>query len=156
VNNRSLVTASLVGGVLSTILSNTPGLSLINCILCMGFWIGPVLAVWLYRRQTGAVTMQQGIRIGAAAGAWAGLFGFLLSFTNVAGMEQAMETYSQFAPDAAAQLEDLGPIQVLLSLFAIVFNILFGLLGGLIGGSLMATPPPPPPEQPVDLDSPAA
>ena len=49
-NTKQLLTASLVGGLVSLVLANAPFVNLINLLLCAGFWIGPIVAVWLYRR----------------------------------------------------------------------------------------------------------
>ena len=74
-NTKNLIIASLIGGLISIILSNVPIINLVNCLLCAGFWLGPLFAVWFYKRQTGTVTLGQGAAIGALAGVWAGVFG---------------------------------------------------------------------------------
>ncbi|MCJ7796332.1 MAG: hypothetical protein MUQ56_06140, partial [Thermoleophilia bacterium] len=63
-NTKNLLIASLVGGVAITLLANVPILNFINCLLCAGFWAGAILAVWLYKRQTGTVTLGQAVAVG--------------------------------------------------------------------------------------------
>lgn len=138
-NMKNLVIAALVGGVVSTILSNVPYLNLVNCLVCAGFWVGALLAVWLYKRLSGTVTLQQGVIVGAVAGLVAGIIGFVLSFVNVAGAAALMQTYSRFMPeesdiDVAALTS--GPVKILMNLFGIVVNIILGAVGGLIGGAI--------------------
>lgn len=135
-NIRSLIIASLTAGVVSTVFSNIPVINLLNCLLCVGFWGSAIFAVWLYRRLTGAVTLSQAVIVGTLAGVWAGLFGFLLSFTGLAGASGLINTVRMFVP--AEDLKDVG--QVLDSTSAILFNIagviteiVFGAIGGLIG-----------------------
>jgi hypothetical protein len=146
VNTRNLVVASLVGGVTTTILTNVPILNLVNCLLCAGFWAGAILAVWLYRRQTGTVTLGQGVLVGTVAGIWAGIFGFLLSRIGGAGAEALLQSYSQFLPaDSGIELPSAGGLALLADLFGTAFTVFMGVLGGLIGGAIFKTAPPPPP-----------
>ena len=77
-NTKHLLITSLTGGLISTVLVNTPFLNWINLLICAGFWIGPIAAVWLYRRQEGTLTLSQAMLIGMLAGLWHGLFGVLL------------------------------------------------------------------------------
>jgi hypothetical protein len=142
-NTKQLLITSLVGGVVSTLLSNIPVINLINCLLCAGFWIGPLLAVWMYRRQVGSLTLGQGVLIGTLAGVWAGVFGFALSLFGLAGAAALMRTYSQFLPQDSGI--DLGgaAFSVLLNLFGVGFNVLFGAIGGLLGGAIFRTPATP-------------
>jgi len=56
-NTKHLLTASLIGGLTSLALANAPYLNLINLLLCAGFWIGPIVAVWLLRRLDGSLTL---------------------------------------------------------------------------------------------------
>ena len=141
-NSKNLLTASLVGGLVSTILSNVPIINLVNCLLCAGFWAGPLLAVWMYKRQGGALSLAQGIGIGALAGVWAGLFGFLLSFVGLAGAGALMQSYAKFLPpDAGVQEPLVGPASILFNLIGVGVNIMFGAIGGLIGGAMFRSKP---------------
>jgi hypothetical protein len=132
--------------VVSTGLSNIPIINFVNCLLCAGFWAGALLAVWIYKRQTGSVTLGQGVIIGALAGVWAGVFGIILSLFGMAGAEALMKTYAQFAPkDAKIPLPPPGFASVLINILGVVFDIAFGAIGGLIGGLIFRTKPVVPP-----------
>ena len=145
-NTKNLLIASLVGGVVSTVLSNVPVLNLVNCLLCAGFWAGPLLAVWIYRRQSGTMTLGQAVAIGTVAGVWAGLFGFVLSFAGQAGTEALLQSYSQFIPaDAGFDLPTAGALSVLANLVGVGFNVFFGAIGGLVGGAIFKTSSAAPP-----------
>ena len=136
-NTRHLIIASLAGGVASALLSNVPVVNFINCLLCAGFWLGPLLAVWLYRRQAGTVTLGQGILIGTLAGLVHGLLGFVLSFFGVAGAQALEQTYAQFLPAEASPDSGLTGLGALaFNLAGVVVGTLFGALGGLIGGAI--------------------
>lgn len=141
-NTRNLLIASLVGGVASTILSNVPVLDLVNCLLCAGFWGGPLLAVWLYKRQTGTVSLGQAVAIGTLAGIWAGVFGFALSLVGLAGVAALMKSYAAYLPpEAGVGSVPSGPASVLVNLVGVGVNIAFGAIGGLIGGGIFKTKP---------------
>lgn len=136
-NSRNLLIASLVGGIASTILSNVPILNFVNCLLCLGFWGGPLLAVWLYKRQAGSMTIGQGVAVGLAAGAWAGVFGFGLSRIGLAGAEALVRSYAPYLPPGSG-IEGFqrGGSSLLFDLVGVGFNILFGAIGGLLGGAI--------------------
>jgi hypothetical protein len=141
-NTKNVLITSLVGGLVSTILSNVPILNLVNCLLCAGFWAGPLLAIWLYKRQTGTLSLGQGVGIGTLAGVWAGIFGFLLSLVGLAGATALMQSYAQFLPpDAGIEVIPAGPVSLLFNFAGVVVNIIFGALGGLIGGAIFRTKP---------------
>jgi hypothetical protein len=145
-NTKALLVASLIGGLVSTFLSNVPIINLVNCLLCLGFWVGPLLAVWLYKRQAGAVSMGQAIGVGVVAGIWAGLFGFALSLVGLAGAQALAHSYSRFLPSDSSI--DLGGAvtKMIINFLGIGFNIFFGLIGGLLGGAFFkprAAPPAP-------------
>jgi hypothetical protein len=135
-NARHLFIASLLGGLVSTALVNTPFVNLINLLVCAGFWIGPIVAVWLYRRLAGAPALGQALVIGLLAGAWHGLFGLLLSPFGLAGASGLLSGMRAILP-----AEDLAGVEsALTGLGALLFNLIgvavdlvFGLVGGLIG-----------------------
>jgi hypothetical protein len=148
-NTKNLIITSLVGGVISIILSNVPILNLVNCLLCAGFWAGPLFAVWLYKRQSGSVTVGQGAGIGALAGVWAGVFGLILALFNFAGFGALIQSYAQFMPrDANIDPSLFGAMGWLFNFVGVGFDIVVGTLGGLVGGAIWktktATPPAPP------------
>lgn len=153
-NTKNLLIAAAVGGLASTILSNVPFLNLVNCLLCAGFWGGAILAVWLYKRQTGTVTLGQAVIVGTVSGVIAGILGFALSFVDLAGSAALLETYNRFIPpDGQLDMSELpsGPMLIMFNLMGVVTNIFFGALGGLAGGALFKTRPqtPLPPENPA-------
>lgn len=138
-NTKHLLTASLVGGLVSLVLVNAPFVNLINLLICAGFWVGPVVAVWFYRRLSGTLTLREAIFTGLLAGAWHGLFGLVLSPLGLAG---AGGLFSELRPFMSAQdLPDLetaltGMGGMLFNLVGVVIDIAFGFLGGLIGGGI--------------------
>jgi len=141
-NTKSLFAASLVGGLISIVLVNTPFVNLLNLLICAGFWIGPMVAVWLYRRLNGTLTLREAMITGMLAGAWHGLFGVLLSPLGLAGAGGMLNTMQPFMsaqdlPEMEAALTGVGG--VLFNLVAVVIDIAFGFIGGLIGGAIFRT-----------------
>jgi hypothetical protein len=145
-NTKNLLVAALVGGVVTEVLTNVPILNLLGCVLCLSFWIGPLLAVWLYRRLQGEVTLGQGTGIGTLTGVIAGLIGFLLSFANLAGMSSFVNGVRPFlSPQDLQGVETAmsGPVVIVLNLVGVGITILFGAIGGLIGGAIFKPRNPP-------------
>lgn len=137
-NTKHLLIASLTGGLISTLLVNIPYVNWINLLFCAGFWIGPIVAVWLYRRQDGMVTLSQAMLVGILAGLWHGLFGVLLSPLGLAGAGGVLSGLQQIVP--AQDLPDLnsaltGVGGLLFNLVGLVIDMAFGFIGGLIGGA---------------------
>lgn len=138
-NTKHLWIASLAGGLFSTVLVNTPFVNWINLLLCAGFWIGPVTAVWLYRRQGGVVTLSQALVIGMLAGAWHGLFGVLLSPLGLAGAGGMLNGLQQVVPaqDLPGLLPSLtGVGAVVFNLVGMLIDVVFGFIGGLVAGAV--------------------
>lgn len=138
-NTKYVWIAGLTGGLVSTVLVNTPFVNWINLLLCAGFWAGPLLAVWLYRRQEGTVTLSQAILVGMLAGALHGLLGVLLSPLGLAGAGGVLNGLSQVVP--AQDLPDLLPALtgvggMLFNLVGILVDVAFGFIGGLAGGAI--------------------
>jgi hypothetical protein len=138
-NTKYLLTATLTGGLISIVLVNTPFVNLINLLICAGFWIGPIVAVWLYRRLDGVITLRQALLIGVLAGAWHGLFGLLLSPLGLAGAggllsELRLFMSAQDLPDLETALTGVGGF--LFNLGGIFIDLVFGFIGGLIGGAI--------------------
>lgn len=143
-NTKNLFIAGLLGGLISTALSNIPVISLVNCLLCAGFWGGALFAVWYYKRQSGSVTLGQGVVIGVVAGAFAGVFGFILSLIGAAGIGPMLENMKNVLPqDAQVDLPQPGIATVLFNFVGIGVNLLFGAIGGLIGGLIFKPKAPP-------------
>jgi len=138
-NTKHLLIASLTGGLISTVLVNTPIVNWLNLLICAGFWIGPIMAVWLYRRQDGTVTLSQAMLIGMLAGVWHGIFGVLLSPLGLAGAGGVLNGLRQVVPaqdlpDLLAALTGIGGL--LFNLVGILIDVAFGFIGGLIGGAI--------------------
>lgn len=137
-NTKHLLITSLTGGLISTVLVNTPFLNWINLLICAGFWIGPIAAVWLYRRQDGTLTLSQAMLIGMLAGLWHGLFGVLLSPLGLAGAGGVLNGMQQIIP--AQNLPDIetaltGVAGSIFNLVGMLIDVFFGFIGGLIGGA---------------------
>jgi hypothetical protein len=138
-NMKHLSTASLLGGLISLALANAPFVNLINLLFCAGFWIGPIVAVWLYRRLGGAVTLREALITGVLAGAWHALFGLLLSPLGLAGAGGVLHDLRPFM--SAQDLPDLettltGAGGMMFNLVGMLIDIAFGFIGGLIGGAI--------------------
>jgi hypothetical protein len=138
-NAKHLLTASLVGGLISLVLVNTPFVNLINLLICAGFWIGPIVAVWLYRRLNGTLTLREAIFTGLLAGAWHGLFGLLLSPLGLAGaggLLDAAQPFMQTQDWSELEISLTGLGGLLFNLVGLLVDIVFGLAGGLVGGAI--------------------
>lgn len=135
-NTKHLLIASLTGGLISTVLVNTPFVNWINLLICAGFWIGPIVAVWLYRRQNGMVAFNQAMLIGVLAGVWHGLLGVLLSPLGLAGAGGVLNGLSQVVPaqDLLPALTGIGGL--MFNLVGILVDIVFGFVGGMVGGAI--------------------
>jgi hypothetical protein len=141
-NSKHVLVASLAGGLISLVLVNTPYVSLLNLLLCAGFWVGPLAAVWIYQRRNGGVTAREAVFTGVLAGVWHGLFGMLLSALGLAGAGGLLRELQPFmSAQDRAQLESTltGLGGVLFNLLGTGFDIVFGLLGGMLGGAIFKT-----------------
>lgn len=139
-NTKNLLIYSLIGAIAITLLANIPFINLVNCLLCIGFWGGATLAVWLYKRASGPVTLGQAVAIGSLTGLFAGLLGFTLSFLGVSGAQGMLNTYGRlFAADSNPDLTSAlsGNWVILFNLGGAIINVLFGAVGGLVGGLII-------------------
>lgn len=135
-NTKNFWIASLVGAVLTTLVSNLPFIGFVNCLLCGGFWGSAIFAVWLYRRLTGAVTIRQAVNVGLITGLLAGLLGFALGFAGLAGAQGFLSSAQKFLPAGATQGMNALPAwgALVFNFLGLLFNVGFGALGGWIGG----------------------
>lgn len=135
-DNKNLFLSGLVGAVVMVLLSNVPFLSLINCLLCAGLWLGGMAAVWFYRRQTGGQVVTPGQ--GALLGVVAGLIGAIVStiISSVFGAD---------AIQAAINADPTGQVGSMLGGFvgggvtffiSFIFNIILYPVFGAIGGAI--------------------
>jgi hypothetical protein len=139
-NKKNLWIAVAAGAALSLLLANVPLLNLINILLCAGFWVSPLFAVWLYRRLTGSVTLLDGVKIGVLTGLIAWAVGFLLSFVGLAGIQGIVNGAQALLPADAMGTSDLSSLgATLFNLAGVLFETFFGLIGGLIGGAIFRT-----------------
>jgi hypothetical protein len=135
-NTKNILITGLVGAVITLLLTNIPLVSLINCLLCAGFWIGPLFATWLYKRISGTLTSKEGIWVGVAAGAIAGVLGLLLSFVGAAGIAGLVNQMNALMPPED-QIEmggmEAGIFNVVGTLIGMAFDIIVGAIAGYIG-----------------------
>ena len=142
-NIKNLIISSLIGGIVIAALANIPVINVINCLLCIGYWAGAILAVWLYRRFEGSLTLGQGVAVGALAGVWSGLINFIVGLVGAASIATVLSTVEQVLPADTLNLDGdfIGRIAFLANIFGIFLNIFLGTLGGLIGGAIFQTKP---------------
>ena len=142
-NIKNLIISSLIGGVVIAAIANIPPLNFINCLLCIGYWAGSILAVWLYKRFQGTLTLGQGVAIGAVAGVWSGLINFVIGLISAAGIATVFSAIDQVIPSETLNLDGdfIGRMAILINVFLVVFNIFLGTIGGLIGGAIFQTKP---------------
>jgi hypothetical protein len=133
-NAKNLAIASLVGAAVSLIFANVPFLNLTCILLCAPFWAGALLAVWLYKRLNGPITLKDGVIIGLITGVVTGVIGFALSFVGMAGGEAFANSIKTLAPEA--EVDMAAGSGVIFNLAGVVVDIIFGTIGGLIGGLL--------------------
>lgn len=137
-NTKNLLIASLIGAVVTTALANIPIINLLNCLLCLPFWGGPLLAAWYYKRQSGELTMNYAISVGALTGLFAGILGFLLSLVGMAGASGLANQLGQYFPADSVPPDFLtGPMAFLFTFAGVLTNIVFGVIGGLIAGAVL-------------------
>jgi hypothetical protein len=108
-NKKNMLISGLIGAVITLALTNIPILNLVNCLLCAGFWVGPLFAVWFYKRQSESISVKEGIWVGVIAGAIAGVLGFALSFAGVAGASGFINEINSFMPaEDQIDMSDMG------------------------------------------------
>jgi hypothetical protein len=136
-NTKNLLIAGLIGAVITTVFANVPIVNLFNCLLCLPFWGGPLLAAWYYKRQTGTITMNHAISVGALTGLFAGVLGFFLSLVGMAGASGLANQIDKYFPAGSVPPELLaGPTSFLFTFAGVLTNIIFGVIGGLIAGAI--------------------
>ncbi|UCD98358.1 MAG: hypothetical protein JSV42_15595 [Chloroflexota bacterium] len=140
---KNLIISSLIGGIVIAALANIPVINFINCLLCIGYWAGAILAVWLYKKLDGTLTVGQGVVVGAVSGIWSGLINFILGFIGAASVATILSFVDQFIPADTVDLQAdfVGRLAILFNLVGVLLNIALGTLGGLIGGAIFQTKP---------------
>ncbi|MBN2086708.1 MAG: hypothetical protein JW748_15950 [Anaerolineales bacterium] len=150
-NAKNLLIASLVGSALSVIFSTVPVLNFTNCLLCAPYWAGAILAVWIYKRLNGWLTLGQGVVIGLAAGVLASVVSLALSLFGLVNTAELMnKVQSVVSSDIDIPVKTGFNFNC-----SIGVEVIFGIIGGLIGGALFRTdkavPPSTEPLKPMNL-----
>ena len=143
-NTKNIVITGLVGAVITLLLTNIPFVSLVNCLICAGFWVGPLFATWLYKRMTGRLSTKEGIWVGVTAGAIAGVIGLLLSFVGAAGAAGIINQLNTvMPPEDQIDMSGLegGILNIMMTSFGIIFDIIVGAIGGFIGSAIFKDKP---------------
>ncbi len=135
-NTKNLWIASLVGALVAAFFANFPILNITNCLVCLPFWGGPLLAVWFYKRQSGSMNMNQAIVVGLLTGFLAGVLGFLLSLIGMAGAAGLVNQLNQYLPAGDVPVWSTGATALMFTLMGVITNIVFGLIGGFIGAAI--------------------
>lgn len=155
-NNKSLMIAAGIGGVVMGLVSGIPGLSLVNCLCCAGLWGSGILAVFLYRatnKEQPGLSVGQGALLGLLAGLVGGVLGAILSgigglilgagadpaaalaqFQQIPGAEEYL---SQIPPEMLSGASGAGGNFFSSLLCNVVLYPLFGALGGVIATALI-------------------
>jgi len=138
-NTKNVLITGLVGAVITLVLTNTPFINLVNCLICAGFWVGPLFATWLYKRMSGSLSTKEGVWVGVAAGAIAGLIGFLLSFVGAAGFAGMLNQLNAVLPPedqiAMGGMES-ALVNVVGTTIGVLFDVIVGAIAGYIGALL--------------------
>jgi hypothetical protein len=146
-NNRSMLIAAGLGGLVMLALTKIPLISCLNCLFCVSFWGSGILAVWIYRSITKdqpGLTVGQGALVGLMAGvaaavlavivdavfSGAGALASLDMLKNVPGMSSGVSDIIRQATAAGGGL--IGQLICNLILYP-----LFGALGGVIATALI-------------------
>jgi len=143
-NTKNILITGLVGAVITLGLTNIPFVSLVNCVVCAGFWLGPLFSVWLYKRMTGTISNKEGIWIGVTAGAIAGVIGLLLNFVGAAGANGIINQMNTLLPQQdQIDLTGLGGevFGWLFTLAGVAFDIIVGAIAGFIGAAIFKNKP---------------
>ncbi|NJD57789.1 MAG: hypothetical protein C3F13_13715 [Anaerolineales bacterium] len=138
-NTKNILITGLVGAVITLALTNIPFINFVNCLICAGFWVGPLFATWLYKRMSGSLTTKEGVWVGVTAGVIAGVIGFLLSFIGVAGMAGIVNQMNMFmSPEDQINMGGVEGVvgNILVTFFGVIFDIVVGAIGGLIGAAI--------------------
>jgi len=169
-NKPSMLLPALYGGIIIGVLSEVPGLKLLNCFCCAGIMLGGFFAVLFYKKDLTPnmtpLSSSDGLQIGALAGVFGAIFSLILSkvimmimggpdIETVKGILDSMGLTNQLPPGTMDQIEQgmRSPLTFFAIIVSFIINPLFGLIGGLIGYAILkdkgAVPPQPPVSPPV-------
>jgi hypothetical protein len=151
--DQKLLTASAIAGAVMGVLSGIPLVGgLLTCVLCAPGWGAGLLGVFLYKRNSSAlsVTNNQGVLIGLLAGLVTGVLGGILGLVLGGGMEgqtaQIEQALQQLDPAQQAQFREMLTLAASPGFGAATVCInaglfgLFGIIGGLIGAATIGKP----------------
>jgi hypothetical protein len=142
-DKRNMFISALVGALVMVVLTQVPFLNLINCLICAGLWIGGIVAVWFYRRQTGQlVTGGQGALLGALAGLIGAVLGAIIGAIFGGALLSTMiaSDPTGTAEEALGGFVGAGATAMVGFLFNIIVFPLFGAIGGA-AYAVIAKPP---------------
>jgi hypothetical protein len=143
---QKILVPALIGGVVGGVLSVTPIISVLNCVLCLWIVVGGALAVYFVKRWNdikGKISTGKAALTGAISGFVAAIIAIVVNFF-VAGdfrsiLDEAMRSpeVEQALRDAGVTLEEIaGIVLVFIVLVMIVVFALFGALGGIISNEV--------------------
>jgi hypothetical protein len=146
-NTKNILITGLVGAIITLLLTNIPFVNLVNCLICAGFWVGPLFATWLYKRMSGTLSTKEGVWVGVSAGAIAGVIGFLLSFIGAAGAAGLVNQLNTVLPaqDQISMAEG-GILNLGFTFIGVIFDIIVGAIGGLVGAAIFKDKTQPAPQ----------
>jgi hypothetical protein len=136
-NTKNILLTGLIGAIITLLLTNIPFINLVNCIICAGFWVGPLFATWLYKRMSGTLSTKEGVWVGVSAGVFAGLIGFLLSFVGAAGIAGLINQVNAVVP-SEDQIDLSGMEGGILNFVGTSIGVLFDIIVGAIAGYIGA------------------
>ena len=145
-NTRAFLLSALLGGLIMGVLGNIPILNFLNCLLCAWVWLSGILAVFFYRRfdtANPALSIGQGLALGAVAGVIGAIIGSIVSAIFSTAGTAALVSYLKSIPGYSSDLDQFTNLAGVggFSFFCLAANLvlysLFGAVGGLIGTALI-------------------
>src|SRR5512146_2594178 len=125
-NTKNLLIASAIGAVVTTALANIPVISLLNCVVCLPFWGGPLLATWYYKRQTGTMPMNHAVGVGTVSGVFASVLGVIWNLVMGPASAAMVNQLQQYLPSGSVPIDVNAGTPVLFLLVGVLFTIFFG------------------------------
>jgi hypothetical protein len=150
--DQKSLTAAGIAGLAIGLLSGLPLISALNCLLCAPIWGGGMLAVWLYKRNSGALSVDnsKGTVLGLIAGLIGGLIAGVLGLLTSGGTAAVISgMQSQIESMPAEQQEMMRQIITMISdpstqIIGLVCNLvlfaILGAIGGVIGAAVFGKP----------------
>ncbi|MBU7023237.1 MAG: hypothetical protein HXS40_03640 [Theionarchaea archaeon] len=143
---QKILVPALIGGVVGGILSVTPVISILNCVLCLWIVVGGALAVYFVKRWNdikGKISTGKAALTGAISGFVAAIITMVVNFL-VAGDFRSILDEAMRSPEAAEALRDagvsfdeiVGVVLVFVVLIMIVVFTIFGALGGILSNEI--------------------